>query len=41
MTKATVSESPDKSLDIAIGTLLVETVTPLALEVALSVHQEL
>lgn len=29
------------SLDMAIGTLLVETVTPLALEVALSVHQEL
>jgi len=29
------------SLDLAIGALLVETVTPLALEVALSVHQEL
>ncbi len=29
------------SLDMAIGALLVETVTPVALEVALSVHQEL
>jgi hypothetical protein len=29
------------SLDMAIGTLLVETITPLTLEVALSVHQEL
>ena len=29
------------SLDVAIGALLVETVTPLALEVALSVQQEL
>jgi hypothetical protein len=29
------------SLDLAVGALLVETVTPLALEVALSVQQEM
>lgn len=32
---------PGKSIDEAMGQLLIETVTPLALDVALSVHEEL